>query len=461
MNTAKNYTNSLVILDIVSIVMLCVPLFLLSAIVLDGTIAPILLYTLMITMGIVFIVFFSNKRELFIKVKLFILFFSFYLSYTLIQHYILLSLSPSMLPYNYLDENTLYMFSNFGVPFISGEKNFFDIFSVFKINELTLHVVFSSVIAYFSILIDGSNTIIIQKMLAPFFGGLLVVVLYSTLQRQFSDHSFALKATFAYGFFSAVCMYSTTLLRDVDVALAYMIFISLFLQKSSIVNFMLLFMVAFMTIYLRVESGMVLFGLILLYSYLYIRTIQSISIKLIFYILLMGLFSFVIGQMFQKVIGMVAYLNEANVTRSTAAASGGSFGVILNKLPFGISHTAKVLFGQLQSFPILMDIHMPAYAIGGIFWPFIFIMMLYAVMKKNIRIFMDEKVKYLLLVAISIFYLMSAEPATRRMLSVYPIIYMVSLYMFWVTPNSEVKRIFYYFLFGIISLNTFYYFLKV
>ena len=232
----------------------------------------------MIIIGIVLISLFSNKDEIFSKTKLFVFFFSIYLTYTLINHYILLSFSPNRLPYNYLDEELLYYFSNLGLPYISGEKNFFDLFTfaAYPMHDLPLHVMFSALIAYFSNLIDGHNTIIAQKLLSPFFGGMFSVVLYSTIKYQFADRAFALNATFAYSLLSAVFIYSTPLLRDIDIALAYMIVFYLFLQKNSLFNFILILVVAFFTIYLRTESGMLLFGLALLYAYLYIRDRKSV-----------------------------------------------------------------------------------------------------------------------------------------------------------------------------------------
>ncbi len=449
-------------LNLISIAIPLISFILLSTIVLEGYFGPIILYILLIIVGTILIVVFSHKYEIFLKIKLFIIFFSLYLIYSLINYYILFYVDEKF-PFIYIDENTLYKFSFLGLPYISGEKNFIDLFSfaAYPMQELPLHVMFSAIISYFSIWIDGNNTIMAQKFLSPFFGGMLSVVLYSTLKYQFKDHTFALNATFVYGLLSAVFMFSTPLLRDIDIALAYMISIYLFLQKDSMINFLLLLLIAFTTIYLRTESGMVLFGLAFLYSYLYVRKLQYISVKLIFYILLMALFSFVVLLMSHKIIGMITGLDEANVARSIASASSSSIAIQFNKLPIPLRQVVKVLFGQIQPFPFFLVIDRPPEAISGVFWPFIFITMLYAVMKKNIRVLVDIKVKYLLMVTIAILFLMSSEPLPRRMMSVYPIIYIVSLYVFLVVPKNEIKKFFSYYIFGIISLNTFYYLIKL
>lgn len=175
----------------------------------------------------------------------------------------------------------------------------------------------------------------------------------------------------------------------------------------------------------------------------------------------MIMFSFVLLLMINKIVGMVMHLNEANTVRSVANASVGSVGLLLNKLPFPLSYIAKLFFGQLQPFPFFLAIDRPPEAISGIFWPFIFIIMIYAVMRKNIRAHIDIKVKYLLIVAIAILFLMSSEPMARRMMSVYPVIYITSLYTFFIMTRNEIKRIFFYYIFGIIVLNTFYYFIKL
>ena len=397
------------------------------------------------------------------KVKLFIFFFSSYLLYIVIHDHILISISPDKPPFDYIDDATFYHYSNLAIHYISGKKNFFDLFTIasYPLHEQPLHVMLSGTIAYFSTEIDGSNTIMVQRVLSPFLGGMFSVVLYSTLKYQFKDSTFVLNATLIYGLLSAVFMYSTPLMRDIDVALAYMIFICVFLQPNSYKNFVLLLIVAFFTVYLRAESGIVLFALILLYGYLYVRTMQSRSIKLVFYILLIGLFTFVLLLLSNKVLGMIVGLNEANTTRAIAESSAGSISLLFNKLPFPLSSIAKVLFGQMQPFPFFLAIDRPLEAISGIFWPFIFIMMLYAVMKKNIRVLIDIKVKYLLIVAIAVLFLMSSEPMARRMMSVYPIIYVTSLYVFFTVPNQIIKRFLSYYIFGIISLNIFYYLIKL
>jgi len=387
MNIVRTQENPIISLDYLSMVMLSLPLFLLSIVALNGSLAPISLFILMLTFGYVLIVLFSNKSEIFLKTKLFVFFFSLYLSYSLINHYFLLSFSPKNLPFNYVDEGTFYSLSNFGLLYIFGEKNFFDIFSVYEFSEMPLHIVFTSMIAYLSILTDSTNMIMAQKILPPFLGGMLSVVLYSTLKYQFQDRTFSLNATFAYSLLSVLFMYSTVLLRDIDIALAYMIFFYLFLQKNSISNLLWLFIVAYTTIYLRSESGMLLFSLILLYIYLYAREVQSKAVKLILYLISIILISFVFILKYNMIIGKIISLNEAKLARTVGMASTGSIAVHFNKLPFGISHTAKVLFAQMQPFPFFKDIaSLPPYAISGIAWPFVFMMMLYVMIKKNIRV---------------------------------------------------------------------------
>lgn len=463
MNTVKSSTDAITDLGFIATVMLLLSLFLLSIVALDGSLAPIFLFFLMLVFGTTLIVVFSNKDEIFLKIKLFIFSFSIILIYTLANHYILVQSFPITSSFLYPDGPTFYLFSNLALPYINGEKNFFDLFSVasFPMNELPLHLIFSAYIAYFSNVIDGNNTIIIQKLLSPFFGGMFSVVLYSTLKYQFKDTSFAFKATLAYTLLSAVFIYATSLMRDIDIALAYMIFIYLFLQPHSKINFLFLIVVSYLTLYLRAESGIVLFGMILVYSWLYVRKLQSRSIKLIFYILFIALFSIVILLMYNKIAGMIIDRNESNLVRAVAQSSSGSIGILLNKLPFPLNSVAKVLFGQIQPFPFLLAIDRPPEAISGIFWPFIFMTMLFVVIKKNIRIFLDEKLKYLLMMSITVLFLMSSEPMARRMMSVYPIIYITSLYVFTFFEKNTIKKAMLYYIFGIVSLNIIYYLIKI
>jgi len=456
------HNHNFIGLNFLSLVLLSLSVLYLSWSALDKNLAPLLLYLLMILMGIVVILLFA-KDDRKIKIELFIFVFSLSLFYILLHDTIVLSFPNNKLPFDYIDGPTFYNFSNLALAYISGEKEFFSLFTFasYPMHDLSLHVMFSGLIAYFSTVIDGENSILIQRLLSPFFGGVLASILYSTLKHQFKDRTFVLYATLAYSLLSALFIYSTSLMRDVDIALTYMIAIYLFLQPSSKINFFLLLGVAYITLYLRTESGMVLFGIALLYSYLYVRKLESKSIRFIFYLLLVVLFSSVVLLMYPKIVAMLIDRNEVNMARAVALSSSSSIGLLLNKLPFPVNYIAKVLFGQIQPFPFLIAIDRFPEAISGIFWPLIVVTMSYALIKKRIRIFLDEKIKYLLLIAITILFLMSSEPMARRMMSVYPIMYIVSLYVFFILPRGEIKRIIAYYLFGIISLNILYYLIKL
>ena len=96
-----NYT--LRSLNFLSIGMFILLLFFLGLIAVDRFLTPAVLFLLMLTFGSLLIIFFSNKDEILLKVKLFIFFFSLYLLYALFQHYILLHISPTSKPFIYFD----------------------------------------------------------------------------------------------------------------------------------------------------------------------------------------------------------------------------------------------------------------------------------------------------------------------------------------------------------------------
>lgn len=449
-------------MSMASITVFLISVILLSFLAINNSLAPVVMFIFMVIFASTLIFIFS-KEEILIKLNLFLFFFSLYFTYVLLQHYVFLVFDPTQLPYHFSDESKFYEFSEIAIPYLTGEKDFFWLFYDWNLplHDLPLHTVFSGYIAYFSILIDGSNSIVIQKLLSPFFGGLIIVVLYSIIKQQFGDTKFALNATFAYGLLSSLFMYSTPLLRDIDVALAYILFFYIFLQKYSLQGLVMMSIIAFLTIYLRVESGMLLYGIILIYIYLFARSINNQSLKFIIYIIVFILIVLVSFLMYHKVTSTIANVDESYKEMGIAQSSSGSISLLFNKLPFGLSHTAKLLFSQLKPFPFLFSINKPLEAISGLLWPFIFILMLYAVIVKDIRKLMDTKIHYLLMVSIMVLYLMSSGPLVRRMMSVYPIIYLASLYVFWVLPNHKLKRVFIYYLFGIVSLNILYYYLKI
>ncbi len=447
-----------------SSIMLLISLLLLGIVGMTGVLSPIMLYLIMLLVGVILIGFFSNINELIAKLKLFLFFFSLYFIYTLAVHYILVDDNSNILGKIYVDEQTLYDFSNRGLDYISGDKNFFDIFSVYSIDELPLHVVFMSLIAYFSINIDSVNIVLSQKLLAPFFGGLFSVVLYSTIKHEFKNTTMSFNATMAYGLLSAIFMFSTPMLRDIDVALAYMVFFYLFLQKTSLLNILSMLIIAFGTYFLRNESGIVLFALTILSLFFSVKELRNKGLRIIIYLVLFTLFLafvYLSAHIILAINERFSGMSEGRSALIAAESAKSSLSKLFNNLPFGLSHSAKLIFGQIQPFPLLNAINTPLFLIHGIFWPFIFTMMIYGIIYKQIREKINIKIKYLLAIAISILFLMSAEPTTRRMLSVYPIIYMVSLYVFLTLPRNKIKRLFYYYISAIIILNTFYYYIKV
>lgn len=464
----EQQSNSNYILNLVSIVMLSVSSLLFGFIALERYLAPMILYLLMLVVGVFLIVVFSNKNEISLKVKLFILFFSLYLIYTLLQHYFLISLFPHHLPYIYPDEAKYYRFSELGLPYVSGEKNIIDLYfdvyknkKMFMIHEFPLHVLFTSIIAQISIIIDGSYSIFAQKLFSPFIGGMFSVVLYSTIKYQFKDTIFSINATIAYALFTAVFMYSTVVLRDIDIALTYMIFIYIFLQNNSIRNFILLIFIAFLTFNLRSESGLVLYGLTMLYAFLIVRNLDNQFIRIILYIVI-----------FINVLAVLYLLNIVNMVSSKVediqVARGAvrnvtkdSFSQVFDKLPIGLSHIVKTMFSQLNPFPLFKNFAEFPLILQGLFWPFIDLILLYTLINREVRALLDDKIKILLIVAIVVLLLMSSEALPRRMMSVYPILYITALYGFFNIPKYKIKKIYSIFLMLIISLNVLYYVMKI
>lgn len=450
-----NYINSVSI--IISLLLLCI-------VGMTGVLSPITLYLIMLSVGVILIIIISDKNDVYYKVKLFLFFFSLYLIYTLSVHYILLDDSSNILLQLFNDEFTLYELSNMGLPYVTGKKNFFDIFFVYRIDELPLHIVFMSLIANFSIYIDGTNVILTQKLFSPFLGGLFSVFLYSTLKYQFKNTTIAFNGTMVYGLLSAIFMYSTPILRDIDIALTYIMFFYVFLQKNSFVNILTMLLIAFITYFLRNESGIVLFALTIFSLFFSVKELKNIWLKMIIYSVLSVLllvFFYLSASVILSISEQYSQMAEGRMAMGAAESTKNSFSKIFEKLPFGVSHTLKVFFGQIQPFPLFRAIFKPPEMVSGIFWPFIFMMMLYGIAYKHIREKIDIKIKYLLVASIAILFLMSAEPMTRRMLSIYPIIYIVSLYVFFIVPKNKIKKAAAYYIFGIIVLNTFYYLMKI
>jgi hypothetical protein len=235
------------------------------------------------------------------------------------------------------------------------------------------------------------------------------------------------------------------ILRDLPVALTYIIFFWVILQKVSVKNILILFSVSFFSYYLRDETGLFLIGMSSVYfvaSFNKLGKSNFIKIVLILFFLLLALAIF---------FGTDLHTTLARVTESSqkdglSKAASGSFGAKLMTLPYGLNIIGMTIFSQMQPFPAWVNFERDGIvsileALGGILWFITWGYILYGVVKLKILNSIDIKLKSLFYFAIIYTILLgSADMVIRRMIAVYPLLFTIAI-LTYVKLNDETKKL--------------------
>jgi hypothetical protein len=158
---------------------------------------------------------------------------------------------------------------------------------------------------------------------------------------------------------------------------------------------------------------------------------------------------------------------ESSSEHAIKISDSGSLALKLKSLPYGIGYIAMSIFSQLQPFPIWLDMDKFSIisifsAIGGFAWFFVVSYSIYGVLKIRILNTIDIKLLYLFYSSIIyIILLSSSEGVVRRLIVVYPIIFIISIMSYTKMTKYQRKRIFLYSLSIYILLHIIYFLLKL
>jgi hypothetical protein len=441
------------------LILLMVSLLIISAFN-ENNLAVFITGLLYMGIGSLFIIYFSTNHvnnSLF----LFFLFFIFYLLHMSIFHYGMVYFynSETTTP----DEMWFYLSSNKIIPYLESGYTFFDVSNIYKYSELPAFIYLTG---YLAILANeiGTNSVFLQKMLIVFFSSLIPVILYLILNLYVKE-KIAVYGTIIYGTFTHLTGVSALLLRDVPVALTYIIVFWIILQKPTIRNIFLLLFTFFVSYFLRYETGVFLISMAAIPLIpLFDHWIQNKLIKKMF--LGVGiLFILVVAIQIDAISVFLQLYKDINIETQTNSA--GSLGASLAALPFGLNFIGMALFSQLLLFPFWFNFKFQGFLslftmISGITWVVIWGYTLYGIVKIKILQEIDVKLKISFYYAILyVVLLASTEPMTRRLMAVYPIIFIVALLSFMSINNKERKiRIFQFTLFIYFLLTVTYLLLK-
>ncbi|WP_193039079.1 hypothetical protein [Pseudoalteromonas nigrifaciens] len=324
------------------------------------------------------------------------------------------------------------------------------------------------VIAYISNKYHYGNPLLLQSLLVASFAVLINVFLYNTL-RFYIDESIALKYTILFILFSFAFSYSPWILRDIHIMFFYSIGIYLVHKSFSVKVLLFLFSIQVILMEFRVESSFAFMFLPMVYIYLQAKNYKYKSVLYFICILLiLPATSIIFDLLSRNITGVTDTLARYDSYTSEALESQSGLSGALYKLPFGIKHFSISVTSQIQPFPFWAGVEKGApftlnlsellFGVSAVFW--------FYVMFINALFFKEHyrKIPKLLLYLLAFFCLFilanSSNLTTRRIIAVYPIAYVLFVFIAAQIPYEVLRRKSIVFILVYISLSFIYILLK-
>ncbi|SFB41663.1 hypothetical protein [Algoriphagus aquimarinus] len=384
-------------------------------------------------------------------------FFAFY-SFWGITVTLILVQDPSTDFYHTFDSITFYELSNI----IGNTDNFSEFMANF--NDISIKYsdtfgwnFFLGLNSYIANIIDDNN-VYIHVIVNSFIGSVSILIIYVILLENFSK-AIAIKWTVLLGFFSFIPIFTPTLVRDVIIALLFLIAYKVTLHKTRY-WILKVILIAAITSLFRPESGIVILGFLILIF----KRIQlwRIGVVVIGVIVLMP----VLSQYYERLISTYEVYNRY----SEELNNPSGLGTKLLSLPMGLRELAVVTFSQIQPFPtfgVLYNLSEKSSSpfrfyevivslIHVILWSFI----VFSLFRKEIRKLMPRE--FVLLLILTVFFLAGSiyTFSHRRAFPMYPSIYLLSIWCYYKLDSMRRRNIIFFSVFGIISLNIIYFLIK-
>jgi hypothetical protein len=378
------------------------------------------------------------------SIYLFLLFFAIYLLYTLV---ITLGLIEMYGVKNIKgDELFFYTASNDVYIKLKNGYSFFDIANIIQYGDTSGAVYFYGIIATIAN-IYGENSVLVQKVGVVFISSLIPMVMYGISRLYFSE-KISITVAILYGLFSFVPYLSSTLLRDIHIALMFILTIYIILQKLSILNLIILFCISFSSYYLREQTGLFMMGFTMIYFFVFVNFfVKNRYIVYLIYTVFLSIAIIVILN--SSIMDMIELISNSSAKRSVEQATSGSMGAKIAKLPYGLNIIALLGFSQIQPFPPswIFDksnkgILELSYLIAAIIWFFGWGFLLYGLFFKNILNRVDLKLKLMSLFSIVYLVLIAViDFSQRRQMPVYPMLYLIMVFSYLEMTITERTKI--------------------
>lgn len=329
--------------------------------------------------------------------------------------------------------------------FYMGKQYFLDAFFGFSDQNVFFNAYFLFWCVVGNVLLGGT-TPYYMTLAQTVFGVLSIIVLYRLISIYF-DRKHSYKFTLLFAFFSLFLFYSCVIVRDIVIAFFFLLAIEILNQPYKKSNLLRLCIYMLVVWGLRLYSGFFYSVFIFLYIYQNTRSRRYRQLSW----LLVG----VLG------IAVIVFLSRSSILQSTidemtmydtmtSTSEEESGGIIakLYRLPVGVKQIALMVYSQMAPFPAytVFQRHMTTATqfmmsfdvmIYEIFWFFVFYMFVICLVFKKVYKQLTKTDIFLLLIAFVYIIANTSHPDVRRMMPVYPIIYLCFLKTKYVIVKPE------------------------
>ena len=302
------------------------------------------------------------------------------------------------------------------------------------------------VLAYFANLFDG-NSVLFQILNVTYFGIIINLFVYKTLL-FYTKRDQALKYSIYYSLFTYVICFSPWILRDIHITFFYVVAIYLIHLPFSIKRLIYLILLQIIVLEFRLTHGAIFIFFPLIYFYKYSDNIRYKHIFKFFSFLLLICLIFI---NFSKISYIIDTLTEGYARYSEysvyVANNQGGLGAKLLSLPSGLKQFAIFVYSQISPFPpsdqlfkastFLQVVFGILYLIAPVFWGFI----VYVVAMNFKRYYKSfSSFQFYLLIFFIVFIIgNSSNLNLRRIICVYPILYILFVYIISRMPKTRIK----------------------
>lgn len=292
------------------------------------------------------------------------------------------------------------------------------------------HFFFGS-IAYIANKYFNESFVQLQSLSVAAFAVFVNVFLYKTLRFYVSrKNSFLFTILFAS--LSFTFSYSPWILRDIQILFFFSVSFYLVHKNFQVKVFVLLLLVQAVVMQFRLESGIALSFLTVLYVHIQAKEYKYKQLLYLACILMLSLgFYYFSDLVINNFLTVQNTLTRYSTFTSNAVEDQSGLGGALYKLPFGIKQLAVSIFSQVSPFPpwgaiqeessFLIKMSSLMIGVSGSFWSYVIFI--------SVTFFIHDykKTPKILLYSILFFCLFilanSANPGIRRIMAVYPIAY--------------------------------------